>query len=448
MSRSLGGWWGRRSLTLRLTIVATVVLAVGLVSGAIGLATLFFHNRVNAVDLNLNTESATVTSLVRSGQLPNPLPAPAGQPVFAQVVDTAGTVRAATQSASQVMPLLPVAVLHDHRAGQPFTTTESALGSAPLRVSITPALLHDKPVTIVSAVPFTDVHGTLVAMLRALVIAVPLVLLAAAIATWLAISSALRPVDKLREAADQVADTRGDVAPQLPVPLSGDELARLAETLNRMLERLHRATEQQRAFVADAAHELRSPIASIRTQLDVALATSADNEEWVKVAHGVRLDVERVGRLADDLLLLARLDTGTSMRRQRVDLGALLELGSAPLWVSVDQQAVRRAFDNLISNARRHATSTVEVMGEQHDGVVVVTVDDDGPGVAPADRERVFDRWLRLDDGRARDDGGAGLGLAIARAVARSHGGDVTLTDAPLGGARAQLRLPSAPSAP
>ncbi len=373
MSLSLGGWWNRRSLTLRLTIVATVVLAVGLVSGAVGLATLFFHNRVNAVDLNLNTESATVTSLIRSGQLPNPLPAPAGQPVFAQVVDAAGTVRAATQSASQVMPLLPPTVLHDHQPGHPFTTTQSALGSAPLRVSITSGLLNGRSVKIVSAVPFTDVRGTLVAMLRALVIAVPLVLLAAAIATWLAISSALRPVDKLREAADQVADTRGNVAPQLPVPLSGDELARLAETLNRMLERLHRATEQQRAFVADAAHELRSPIASIRTQLDVALTTEADTEEWVQVAHDVRLDVERVGRLADDLLLLARLDTGGSLRRHRVELSALLELDASPLWVSVDEQAVRRAFDNLVSNARRHAASKVEVSGERHDGVVVVT---------------------------------------------------------------------------
>ncbi|MDX6310350.1 MAG: hypothetical protein QOI06_3396 [Nocardioidaceae bacterium] len=447
-TRRVSRWWAHRSLTFRLTIVATVVLAVGLVSGAVGLATFFFHNRVDAVDVNVRVEAATVSSLVRSGQLPNPLPAPADQPVFAQVVGADGTVRAATPSASQVVPVLPLAVLRAHAAGHPFTTTESALGTAPLRVIVTPAELKGAPVTVVTAVPFTDVRGTLAAMLRALLISVPLVLLAAGIATWLAVGSALRPVDRLREAADQVADTRGRTAPHLPVPDSGDELARLAETLNRMLERLHQATEQQRTFVADAAHELRSPIASIRAQLDVALSTGPDAREWAKVAHDVRTDVERVGRLADDLLLLAKLDSGGSLQRDLVDVSALLDLTAPPLWVRGDPRALRRAFDNLVSNATRHAVSRVKVTGDLRDGVVVVSVEDDGPGIPVADRERVFDRWLRLDDGRARDEGGAGLGLAIARSVARSHDGDVTLAESPLGGVRAELRLPTATDVP
>lgn len=441
-------WWAHRSLTLRLTFVATVVLAVGLVSGAAGLAAFFFHDRVDAVDINVRVEAATVSSLVRSGQLPNPLPAPADQPVFAQVVGADGTVRAATPSASQVVPVLPLAVVRAHPGGHPFTTTESALGTAPLRVIVTPAELKGVPVTVITAVPFTDVRGTLAAMLRALLISVPLVLLAAGIATWLAVRSALRPVDRLREAADQVADTRGSTAPHLPVPDSGDELARLAETLNRMLERLHQATEQQRSFVADAAHELRSPIASIRAQLDVALSTAPDAREWVEVGHGVRTDVERVGRLADDLLLLARLDSGGSLQRDLVDISALLDLATPPLWVRGDPRALRRAFDNLMSNAQRHAASRVQVSAEWRDGDVVVSIDDDGPGIPAADRERVFDRWLRLDEGRARDEGGAGLGLAIARSVARSHHGDVTLAEGPLGGVRAELRVPAATGVP
>lgn len=446
MSPGYSTWWAHRSLTLRLTIVATTVLAVGLVSGAAGLAFLFFHNRVDAVDLNLRNEAATVTDLLRSGQLPNPLPVPAGQSVFAQVIGADGTVRAATQSASQVMALLPPSALSAHQPGRPFTTTTSALGTAPLRVSITSAQFDGEPVVVVSAVPFTDVHGTLTAMLRALVIAVPLVLLAAAIATWLAVGSALRPVDRLREAADQVAGSRGRAAPYLPVPESGDELARLAQTLNRMLERLHRATEQQRSFVADAAHELRSPIASIRTQLDVALATSADATEWVGVAHDVRTDVDRVARLADDLLLLAKLDSGAPAVPVSLELSAMLDVEAPPVWVTADPAALRRAVDNLISNARRHAHSAVDVGVEALDGKAVVTVDDDGPGIALDDRERVFDRWLRLDEGRARDDGGAGLGLPIARSIARSHGGDVTLSVSPTGGVRARLWLPADPA--
>lgn len=444
MSRRVTHWWARRSLTLRLTIVATVVLAVGLVSGAAGLATLFFHSRVDAVDTNVRTEAATITSLIESGQLPNPLPFPADQPGFAQVVDTDGTVLAASPAASRVVPILPPAVLQDHESGDPFTSTESALGSAPLRVTVSSSRLPAGSVLIVSAVPFTDVAAILDALLRVLVIAVPIILLAAAIATWLAVGSALRPVDELRAAADDVAHAGGQDAAYLPVPESGDELARLADTLNRMLERLYRASEQQRTFVADAAHELRSPIASARAQLDVALATPTGAAEWESVATDVLHDIERVGRLTDDMLLLARLDAGAPQRSEPVDVTALLGLPGPALVVQADPQAVRRAVDNLVSNAHRHARATVEVAATAGGGDVVVTVDDDGPGIAPGDRERVFERWLRLDDARAREEGGAGLGLAIARSVARSAGGDVTLAASALGGVQARLRLPAA----
>jgi signal transduction histidine kinase len=440
----IGRWWRLRSLAVRLTVIATAVLAAGLIVGAAGMATLFFHGRVDAVDDNAQTETATITSLVTSGQLPDPLPAPADQPVLAQVVDAAGTVLAATPSASRVVPLLALSQVHSRPAGQAFTTQASALGSAPLRVIVSPTRLHGAVVTVVSAVLYTDVHGTLTAMLRTLAIAVPIVLVAVAMATWIAVGSALTPVDELRAAADRVADTRGRTAPQLPVLESRDELARLAETLNRMLARLHSATDQQVTFIADAAHELRSPLASIRTQLDVALSTPTDATEWQQVASDVRTDVERVSALADDLLLLAKLDSGVSPSPLRVDLRAAAGLPGAPLDVEGDPLALRRALDNLISNARRHARQSVQVSARRENGDVVIYVDDDGNGVADHDRERVFQRWLRLDDARDRDHGGAGLGLAIARSVARSHGGDVNLTDSPLGGVRAVLRLPAA----
>ncbi len=444
MSTWAGGWWASRSLALRLTMIATVALAVGLVAGTAGLAALFFHNRVEAVDANARSEATTVTSLLTSGQLPDPLPAPDEEPVLAQVVAADGNVLAATPSASRVVPLISLAVVRGRLSGSPFTTVDSSLGSAPLRVTVAASRLHGSRVFVVSAVLYTDVRGTLTAMLRTLVVAVPIVLLAVAIATWLAVRSALRPVDQLRAAADAVADARGRTAPQLPVPHSGDELARLADTLNRMLDRLHRATDQQTTFVADAAHELRSPIASMRAQLDVALSTPTTGAEWEGVARGVSMDVERVGRLADDLLLLARLDSGITPRTGIVDAREILDLPGDPAWVDADPRALRRAFDNLVSNARRHAHDHVDIVAEVSDVQFVVTVDDDGDGLAPQDRERVFERWLRLDDARARDQGGAGLGLAIARSVARSHGGDITLHQSPTGGLRAELRIPLA----
>lgn len=437
-------WWGQRSLTLRLTIVATVVLALGLMTGAAGVATLFYHGRINALDATVRAEASTISALVRSGQLPDPLPVPADKPVFAQVVGADGMVRAATPSASRVVPILAYSALSDRATGQPFTTSHTALGSAPLRVIATGTRLGGEPVIVVTAVSFTDVQAVLDSLLRILVIAVPIILLAAAIATWLAVSSALRPVDELRAAADEVAQIPARTAPRLPVPESGDELARLADTLNQMLERLYRASEQQRTFVADAAHELRSPIASIRTQLDVALTTETDREEWRRVGSDVIGDIDRVGRLADDLLLLARLDAGATTRRELVDVSALLGLDVEPQWVTADPRGLRRALDNIISNARRHASDRVEIALTRSGSLIVVTVDDDGPGIEAADRERVFDRWLRLDEGRARDEGGAGLGLAITRSVVTAHGGDVTLGDSPLGGVRAVVRLPAA----
>lgn len=444
MSTGVSGWWASRSLAWRVTLIATVALALGLVTGAVGLATLFFHSRLDAVDANVRTETATLTSLLRSGQLPDPLPVPAGQPLLAQVIDASGQVQASSPAASREVPLLLPAELRAQESGVPFTTTRSSLGSAPLRVIVTASQSNGAPVDVVSAVPFTDVGGTLAAMLRTLVIAVPVVLLAAAIATWLAVTSALRPVDELRAAAEEVAASPGQQPPRLPEPPSRDELARLASTLNRMLERLHLSAEQQRSFVADAAHELRSPIAAIRTQLEVALSTPTDAAGWAVVGADVLDDVKRVGTLAEDMLMLARLDSGASLRRGLVDLDDLFGLRTRPLWVDGDPVALRRAFDNLVANAERHAQQDVSVTGERVDNDVLITIDDDGAGIAPIDRERVFERWLRLDDARARDDGGAGLGLAIARAVARTHGGDVTLADSPLGGVRAQLRLPAA----
>ncbi|MGH3472671.1 MAG: sensor histidine kinase, partial [Nocardioidaceae bacterium] len=407
-----------------------------------------YHNRISALDAVVRAESDTVTSLVDSGQLPDPLPAPAAEPIQAQVVDSSGSVIGATPNSSRTVPLLPVQTLRSMVGGKPASADQSALGATSLRVQVTSARFHGQPVMVISAEPFTDVRQTLETLLRVVLVAVPIIVIAAGVATWLAVSSALRPVEELRAAADRIVAMPPAQAPALPVPPSRDEIARLAQTLNRMLDRLHGATERQRAFVADAAHELRSPIASILTQVDVALSTPTDEAEWAEVARGVRADAERVGRLADDLLLLAQLDAGAPQQELHVDVAALLGADGPPRWVRGDPRRLQRAVDNLLANARRHAHTQVEAAVVATGKDVLVTIDDDGLGIPAADRDRVFERWLRLDEARARDDGGAGLGLPIARSIARGHGGDVTIEESPLGGARAVLRLPLADPAP
>jgi signal transduction histidine kinase len=433
-------WWARRTLRLRVTATATLVLAVGLILGTTVLSSLFFHSRVKVVDQTVHAELATVTQLVSADDLPAPLPSAPGGTAFAQVLDAADTVLAATTSASTVLPLLPVSEF-THRLGHAFTTTASSLGPTSLRVEAQTALLHGVPVTVLVAVPFADVTAALDALRTVVVIVVPLVLLAAAAATWLAVGSALRPVDDMRAAADAVDVNASNTAPQLAEPPGGDELRRLGQTLNRMLRRLHVAGEQQRTFIADAAHELRSPIASVQTQLEVALSTDTAPHEWPAVARDVLADVQRLSRLADDLLLLARLDSGPPKLDTAVDIGQLACPGGPPVLVTGDEAALSRMLENLTSNAGRYAAH-VEVSTKVVDREVVITVDDDGPGIATADRERVFERWVRLDPGRSSHDGGSGLGLAISRSIARAHGGEITLDSSPLGGLRAVVRLP------
>lgn len=437
-------WLVRRSLRLRIALIASVVLTIGLVVGALGLSTLFVRARVAAVDVSVDAVATTIRDIVAAGELPAPLPGPAAGTTLAQVVDAAGTVLAATPGASRVLPLLPPDQLTASRGGRrTFTTSTSTFGPAPLRVAVEQTLYRGVPVTVVTAVPFADVRDTLLALRRVMFVVVPLLVLAVALATWLAVGSALQPVDELRAAADAVGLSAAGTAAGLPVPAGADELRRLGETLNRMLLRLHQATARQREFITDAAHELRSPIASVRTQLEVALATPTDAQMWPVVARDVLTDVERLGRLADDLLLLARLDgDGAVVRSLEVDLAELAGQGGSPAWVRGDPIALQRLVDNLVANARKHA-DTVQVAVSVGRGAVTVTVDDDGPGVPAPDRERIFERWVRLDAARSRDDGGSGLGLPIARSIARAHGGGVHLEDSPLGGLRAVVTLPA-----
>jgi signal transduction histidine kinase len=263
-------------------------------------------------------------------------------------------------------------------------------------------------------------------------------------------------VEALRTGAEHITGT--GAAERLPVPASGDEVHRLAVTLNDMVDRLDSARRRQRAFVADAAHELRSPLARIRAELEVDEAHPASAD--LGATHGsVLTETGRLQRLVDDLLLLARGDAGALdlTHAGPVDLDDVVEQqvgtrrGKAgpridsravgPVQVRGDAGQLTRAVANLLDNAVRHARSVVTVALAEEDGRAVLTVADDGPGIPSADRDRVFERFTRLDDARSAD-GGAGLGLAIARDIAERHGGGLALDSVAPTGARFVFTLP------
>ncbi|MFJ8804476.1 ATP-binding protein [Streptomyces sp. NPDC102490] len=303
--------------------------------------------------------------------------------------------------------------------------------------------------TVYAGAPLSAEHGAVNTALTVMLIGFPLLLAVVAWVTWLVTRRALRPVEGIRREMAAITASE-DLARRVPVPDTHDEVARLASTTNETLAALESSVERQRGFVADASHELRSPIASLRTQLEVAAA----HPELLDL-DGAVADTVRLQRLAADLLLLARLDAGERPADARVDLAALArEAAEGRAGVSVrGEGAVRvagsrgqlgRVLANLLDNAQRHARSAVEVSVRRDGDAVVVAVADDGEGVPAADRERIFERFVRLDSARSRDDGGAGLGLAIARDVAVRHGGTLTVHDAPAGGALFELRLPGA----
>jgi signal transduction histidine kinase len=430
---------------------------VGLTAGAVLLVSTVRMSLLSALDGGALTSAHDVAALVEAGRLSDPVPV-GGPTRLVQVVDSRGRVLAASAGADRLVPLLSGRALVDTR---PRIVHDGGPYGSPLRVVTVPAGPPGDRRTVIVAVGLTEMEGSLRAVRTAALVGFPVLLAALAALSWIVVGAALRPVEALRTGAEHITGT--GTAQRLPVPGSGDEVHRLAVTLNDMVDRLDSARRRQRAFVADAAHELRSPLASLRTQLEVAHRRVTGGGEPVSAAalEDLVAEMERLSRLVDDLLLSARLDdTGAGrLRADRVELSALVDevagrYASArvpvgvtpgagrPLWVAGDPDRLRRVVANLLDNAVRHAGSRVEVSVSADGPDVVAVVSDDGAGVPAADRERVFERFTRLDDARGRDEGGAGLGLAIVRDVVLGHGGTVTLGSAVPSGLRVEVRLP------
>jgi signal transduction histidine kinase len=441
------------SLRARLLLVSVVALTIGLAAGGVLLVGVLNFALLRAVNAEALDTANAVAKLVDQDSLTDPIPANAGMQV--QVVDARDRVQSVSAGADRLVPMLYPDELHGLSDGKGMVIPGDRIGLAgTARVVVVSAGLPSKPVRVLVARSTADVAQGVRLLRITLLVAFPLLVVVLAAVFWRVVGAALRPVEALRTGAEEI--TGGARPGRLPVPDSRDEIYRLAVTLNGMLHRLDAARARQRAFVADAAHELRSPLTNMRTELEVAQRLT-DSTDWPALADDLLTDVHRLSRLVDDLLLLARADDAATRAAaaptEPVELGQLLAEVAArypavafhrpavPLPTRGDRDALGRMVANVLDNATRHAESKVELTVAADGAYQKISVVDDGPGIPAADRERVFQRFTRLDDGRARDGGGSGLGLAIVRELVRRHGGTVTLSDAGPG-LRVDLRLP------
>lgn len=448
----VGAW----SIRLRLTVLTAALLCVALAAGALAFASALSGARVSELDGIVRERATVVAALVTGEQVPPVLPvAEPGE--VAQVLDAAGRVITSSPNASRTLPVVGPDELERLRdrateaaTGVLVAGTSASAYDGDARIAVAPTTFAGEPATVVATLPLAEVHWLRRAVGVSLLVVVPLLTLLLAGVVWLVLGRVLAPVEQLRGAAAQVARRGGPGA--LPVPRGNDELGALARTLNEMLDRLEGASARQRTFVADAAHELRSPIAALRAAVDVA-RTHPAAYSTAELAEALDGEVHRMQSLVDDLLLLARV--GSAPRAPGpLDLaeltaeadaarapGTVVEIhGTGMAWG--DRPALVRVVRNLLDNAVRHARGQVSVTVSAGS----VQVDDDGSGIPAADRDRVFERFVRLDEAREREAGGSGLGLAIAREIARENGGDVVLADSPTGGLRATLTLPTGPA--
>ncbi|WP_312172016.1 HAMP domain-containing sensor histidine kinase [Microbacterium sp.] len=436
-----------KSVRARTTLGATLVVAVALLIGA------FSFYSILSSSIHASAERAAEQRL---DELTERLDGPGGGPdggrgidtlddELVQIIGADGSVRSASEDARDDLgsSALPI-------SGDPRRVT----------VDGTPMLVVsddiDDDQTLVLAVPIEDDDETLSTVGVLLAVALPLLLVLVAVTTWLVVGRALKPVTRIREEVDGI--TAEHLHNRVEVPPSSDEIAALATTMNRMLDRLDASATAQRRFVSDASHELRSPLATIRQHAELAQTHPATTSIG-ELAEVVSDEGLRLQGIVESLLLLARLDEGGGTHDESVDLDdlALGEVrrlrsrgvdvdgsGIQAARVEGDPRLLGQLLRNLADNAARHSAGHVAISVIPQDAWVFVTVEDDGAGVPADERERIFERFVRLDEARSRDAGGSGLGLAIVQGIAAASGGTVAVDDSRWGGARFVVTLPLA----
>lgn len=442
----------------RSTAAAIVVVAVALAIGATVLLLLLQRALVTSVADQAQARAFDVASQIQEeGQsgLARELIENTRPIQLIQVLDQRNRVIASSSPRTNEVPLST----DQPPSGQ---TISNEVGEMPLLDDDQPYLIVARGTdyqgtryTVVVASSLETQRQTVTTVTTYLLIGFPVLLVLVGWATWVLVGRALRPVEQIRARVHGIGVEQ--LADRVPVPAAEDEIARLAVTMNEMLDRLQAGQETQRRFVADASHELRSPIASLMAALDVISADDTGRSE-AGLHQVMRAETERMRRLVEDLLLLAKADdTGLQLQRTDVDLDDLVgaelrRLRSAggpeiegvvrAVRVSGDAAKLSQVIRNLADNAVRAARSKVRITLTEHAGTATVVVEDDGEGIPESERARVFERFVRLDASRDRGSGGSGLGLSIVREVVRGHGGTVEVSRSPLGGARFVVSLP------
>lgn len=444
----------RWTVRVRSAVASTLVVAVCLIVAGGALLSVLYNSLESAARTAAVARAVQVSEQLESdlpSQIDDSLLATDGQIGILQIVDAYGVVRASSSGDGDT-PLSTRNV--------PSSTTQD-LGrvdvgeSGDFWVTGRGAMSAEGPVTVLVGADREPVEGVVTTVAVLLTIVGPIVIALVALATYRLVGAALSPVERMRTRVASISN--GQLGERIPVPEAHDEIARLAVTMNEMLERLHAGQRAQQRFVSDASHELRSPLATITAALELA-AARPELIDATLIDDSLLPEARRMRGLIEDLLLLARSDEKrTAASAVDVDLDDLLyeegkRVGSmsevtvrtliVPVRVTGDQQALARMVRNIVDNAVRHAHSRVELSCAESGGFALIMVDDDGPGIAESERMRVFDRFVRLDASRTRDEGGAGLGLAIVAGTVAAHAGSVTVLQSPLGGARFEVELP------
>lgn len=456
----------------RVTAVAGLALTAAIALGLVIMYLVQVGSAHRTADDQLRTYAAQIVQSGQSGSWPRPLPAfPLDANAHAQVLAADGvSVLASTRA------LEGFGALYTLSAGAASPIRQTAVDPAlagELRVTGTHAVVDGHAVTVITWTS-TNVLGQINETFdRLLLVGVPGILLLACGTVWLVVGRALRPVERMRRSVTDIS--AADLSRRVPEPAARDEIGELARTMNGMLARLEDSAARQRRFVADASHELRTPLAAVRTALEVGLA-HPDRAPWKQIAERAVRQSTRLETLVQDLLLLARSDDRHLVhRRSPVSIAALIQdvlAGSPAPRVPVelregadtaekagvdadtdvdarvlgDLAQLERMVRNIVDNAIRHARHRVELfVDDSAPDTVRIEVADDGPGIPVEQRQRVFDRFVRLDASRERGSGTSGLGLAIAKEIATAHGGTIAIGDAPAGGALVRITLPRAP---
>ncbi|MEV6033413.1 HAMP domain-containing sensor histidine kinase [Nonomuraea sp. NPDC052116] len=443
-------WWAR-SLRGRVTLIATAVAALVLIPVAVAGVITARSLMTASVFRDTRDTAERIAYEMRGGALPMGAAIPVPNPPvdLIQVVGPNGQILASSDAARNLPPLSDIRPTPENRVISVMNCLPTeCIHVTAVRVSLfadspvvyagrsTPDLLANRGLEVVV---FIEV-GVLIGL--------------ASWATWLVTGRALRPVATMRAELDAVH--AGDLSRRVTQPPGADEVSQLARSVNGTLARLERSAQQQRQFASDASHELRTPIAGLRAQLESAQLYPDDTDVEALVDSALR-DTDRLEAIITDLLLLARIGSRVDVVKERVDLAELVlqevsvRCDKVPVHVELTEGVVvegvrlqlARVLTNLLDNAQRHAEHTVQVeVRREGEHTALLAVENDGVEIAEEDRERIFQRFTRLDAARSRDAGGTGLGLAIARDVVVAHGGQITVEDR-VGGARFVLRLPA-----